>query len=64
LVTKGITWISSSAIISMSLLVQISAEKTALPIALKTKKLRVEKGIIEKRKINEIDEERVKQSSL
>jgi hypothetical protein len=33
-------------------------------MALKTKKLRVEKGIIEKRKINEIDEERVKQSSL
>jgi hypothetical protein len=47
----------------MSLFVQISAEKTACPMALKTKKLRVEKGIIEKRKINEIEEERVKQSS-
>jgi hypothetical protein len=33
-------------------------------MALKTKKLSVEKGIIEKRKINEIEEERVKQSSL
>jgi hypothetical protein len=33
-------------------------------MALKTKKLRVEKGMIEKRKINEMEEERVKQSSL
>jgi hypothetical protein len=33
-------------------------------MALKTKKLRVENGIIEKRKINAIEEERVKQSSL
>ncbi|MGD8768971.1 MAG: hypothetical protein PVJ06_02895 [Desulfobacterales bacterium] len=33
-------------------------------MALKTKTLRVEKGIIEKRKINEIEEESVKQSSL
>jgi hypothetical protein len=33
-------------------------------MALKTKTLRVEKGIIEKRKINEIEEESEKQSSL
>jgi hypothetical protein len=33
-------------------------------IALKIKKLKVEKGIREKRKINEIEQERVKQSSL
>jgi hypothetical protein len=48
----------------MSLFVQISPEKTVRCMALKTKKLRVENGIIEKRKINEIEEERVKQSSL
>jgi hypothetical protein len=33
-------------------------------MALKTKTQRVERGIIEKRKINEIEEEREKQSSL
>jgi hypothetical protein len=64
LVTKGIIWINSSAIISTSLFAQISPEKKVRCMALKTKKLRVEKGIIEKRKINEIEEERVKQSSL
>jgi hypothetical protein len=32
-------------------------------MALKIKKLRVANGIIEKRKINEIEEDRVKQSS-
>jgi hypothetical protein len=47
----------------MSLLVQISPEKTVRCMALKIKKLRVAKGMIEKRKINEIDEDRVKQSS-
>jgi hypothetical protein len=64
MVTKGMTWINSLAIISVSLFVQVSPEKIVRCMALKTKRLRVEKGIIEKRKINEMDEERVKQLSL